>query len=197
MRRVFVDIETTGLYPIIYRVVCVGYACDGEKHCFIDEDECEILRQSLDFLEPQDCLIGFNLPFDYGFLVLRSLKHGLNPKKLLSCERVDLLKLVKDVLADKRVSLQGLADYFGLDHGKTSGMQVPGLWEAGEYEAIKEHCMNDLDLTAQLFERLEPLMFVPATPAQINYLKALNVQFEEGITKSEASKLIENAKRGY
>lgn len=198
MRHVFTDIETTGLYPIVHRIVCIGFACEGEKHVIIDRDERGILRQFLELLRPDDTLVGFKLGFDYGFLVLRCLKHGLNPQKLISCERIDLLKPVKELLEGKWVSLQNLADYFELKYEKTSGKKIPELWEAGDHEAIEKHCLIDVELTAQLFDRLKPLLFEPATTKQKDYMRSLSIAFSEDITKAEASRLIDEAlkKRG-
>ncbi len=194
MRHVFLDIETTGLYPIVHRIVCIGCMREAEKVAIIDQDERGMLQQFLEFLQPDDTMVGFNLDFDYGFLVLRCLKHGLNPLRLISCERIDLLRHVKNLLLGKRVSLQALADYFKIKHEKTSGVEIPELWEAGNHKAIKKHCLIDVELTAQLFERLKPLLLEPATAKQKEYMRSLGITFSEDITKAEASKLISEAK---
>ena len=194
MANVFIDTETSGLYPIVHRVVCIGYMREGEEAAIVDRDERRMLQQFMGSLRPDDVVVGFNLDFDYGFLVLRCLKHGLDPLRLVSCERVDLLKPINSLLQGKRVSLQALADYFKIEHEKTSGKLIPELWEAGEHEAIKRHCLDDVRLTARLFDRLKPLLFEPATARQKGYMRSLGVEFGEGVTKAEASKLIEGAK---
>lgn len=191
----FLDVETTGLYPIVHRVVCIVCMRGEEKVAIVDRDERRMLQQFLGFLSPDDMVVGFNLDFDYGFLVLRCLKHGLTPKKLISCERIDLLKPVKEMLVGKRVSLQALADYFKLKYEKTSGREIPELWEAEDYESIKKHCLIDVELTAQLFDRLKPLLFEPATARQKDYMRSLGVSFSEDVTKAEASRLIDEAKK--
>jgi len=194
MRCVFIDVETTGLYPIVHRIVCIGYSCEGEKRAIIDRDERGMLQQFLEILQFGDALVGFRLGFDYGFLVLRCLKHGLNPQKLISCERIDLQEPVRH-LTEGRVSLQALADYFKLEYEKTSGKEIPEQWEAGDHEAIKRHCLTDVELTVQLFEHLKPLLFEPATAKQRDYMRSLGIEFKEDITKAEASKLIDKATR--
>jgi len=125
MRHVFTDIETTGLYPFVHRIVCIGWACEGKKRTVVDRDERGMLQQFLDFLQPGDTLVGYNFDFDYGFLVLRCLKHGVNPQKLISCERIDLMKPIKTLIEAKGVSLQSLADFFGFEYEKTSGKKNP------------------------------------------------------------------------
>jgi len=194
MRHVFTDIETTGLYPFVHRIVCIGWACEGKKRTIVDRDERGMLQQFLDFLQPGDTLVGYNFDFDYGFLVLRCLKHGVNPQKLIFCERIDLMKPIKALIEAKGVSLQTLADFFGFEYEKTSGKKIPEFWENGDYEAIKRHCLSDVGLAAQLFERLKPLLFEPATEKQKRYLLDLGVKFDETLTKSEASRLIDEAR---
>lgn len=190
---VFLDIETIGLYPIVHRVVCIGYARGADIGAIIDRDERKMLEQFLDWLRPDDTVVGFNLGFDYGFLVLRSLKHDLNPMRLISCEQIDLMDPVVDLLKGKRVGLQDLSDFFGIKYEPTSGKLIPEQWEAGDHEAIKKHCLGDVRLAVQLFKRLKPILFEPATAKQLAYLRSLRVKFEEGITKVEASRLIDEA----
>jgi len=193
--HVFLDIETTGLYPIVHRVVCIGYARGADIEAIIDRDERKMLEQFLDWLRPDDTLVGFNLGFDYGFLVLRSLKHGLNPTRLISCEQIDLMDPIVNLLEGKRVGLHALGDFFGIKYEPTSGKLIPEQWETGDHKAIKKHCLDDVKLTVQLFKRLKPILFEPATAKQLKYLRSLGVKFEEGITKAEASRLIDEAIR--
>lgn len=98
MANVFIDTETSGLYPIVHRVVCIGYMREGEEAAIVDRDERGMLQQFMGSLRPDDVVVGFNLDFDYGFLVLRCLKHGLDPTRLVSCERIDLLRPINSLL---------------------------------------------------------------------------------------------------
>jgi len=99
------------------------------------------------------------------------------------------------MLEGKWVSLQAFADYFKLKYKKTSGREIPELWEAGDYGSIKKHCLIDVQPTAQLFDRLKPLLFEPATAKQKDYMRSLGISFSEDVTKWEASRLIDEAKK--
>jgi len=194
LKPVFLDIETTGLYPIVHRIVCIACIREVEKVAIIDRDERRLLTEFLEFIQTGNTMIGFNLNFDYGFLVMRCMKYGLDPSRLISLERIDLLRPVKNLLLGKRVSLEALAAYFHIGYKQTSGKEIPELWEAGNHEMIREHCLVDVDLTAQLFECLKPLLFEPATAKQKDYMRSLGIPFDEDMTKAESSKLIKARK---
>ena len=195
MRYIFLDCETTGLSPLAHRVVCIGTKVGEEKCVLMGKDEKEMLEGFINTIAEGDVLVGYNVGFDMGFLILRSLKHGVDPRKLLSCARVDLMEKITELTRGKYVSLRKVATYFGLDYGKANGTLIPELWEAGEYKPIMEHCLSDVRLTEQLFEKLKPLVVELATDRQKNYMRRLGVLFDEKTTKDEASRLIDESKK--
>jgi DNA polymerase, archaea type len=76
LTKLYIDIETTGLDPLIDRVLMVGLMSEtGVKTIITDPDERVILTKTIDYLKANkpDCLIGHNLiNFDLPFLVTRS-----------------------------------------------------------------------------------------------------------------------------
>jgi DNA polymerase III epsilon subunit-like protein len=195
MADLYLDCETTGLYAIVHRIICIGAMREGKIEYFIDRDEKKMLENFLAFLSVDDGLVGFNIGFDYGFLVLRCLKHKLNPSRLIARPRIDLMDIVVRLLNGSKVSLQTLADFFRITYNPVSGKFAPEMWEAGDLDAIRHHCLSDIMLTSELHERLDSLLKVPATPAQLEYLRNLGIGVKEGLTKSEASKIIDGARR--
>lgn len=194
MRYVFLDVETTGLSPLVHRVVCIGSKASGEERVLVDKDEKKMLGEFLDTIAEGDVLVGYNIGFDVGFLILRSLKHGVGFGKLLGRTQIDLMGKIAGLMKGY-VSLREIATYFGLDYGRADGTLVPELWEAGEHESIKEHCLSDVRLTEQLFERLKLLVIELATDPQRDYMRSLGISFNESTTKVEASKLIDESKK--
>lgn len=197
MRHVFLDVETTGLSALVHRVVCIGSKAGGEERALMNRDERRMLEDFLGAISEGDVLVGYNINFDVGFLVLRSLKYEIDPKKLLGRTLIDLMGKIAELMRwEKYVSLRQICAYFGLGGGGTDGALVPGLWEAGEYDQIREHCLSDVRLTEQLFEKLKPLVFELATDRQKDYMRRLGIPFGEDTTKTEASGLIDEFKRG-
>ncbi len=189
------DCETTGLSPLAHRVVCIGTKVGTEEHVLMDKDEKKMLEEFKKTIAEGDVLVGYNIGFDVGFLILRSLKHGVGVGELLGHAQVDLMQKIRGLTREKYVSLRKVALCFGLDYGKTDGASVPELWETGEHEPIREHCLSDVRLTEQLFEKLKPLVIELATDRQKNYMRRLGVLFDEKTTKDEASRLIDESKK--
>ncbi|MQY68659.1 MAG: hypothetical protein GH150_04680 [Hadesarchaea archaeon] len=196
MRYIFLDCETTGLSPLAHRVVCIGTKVGTEEHVLMDKDEKKMLEEFINTIAEGDVLVGYNTPFDVGFLVLRSLKHGVDPRKLLGRTQIDLMQKVRGLTREKYVSLREVAVCFGLNYGKANGASVPELWETGEHGPIREHCLSDVRVTEQLFEKLKPLVVELATDPQKSYMRRLGVLFDKKTTKDEASRLIDESKKG-
>ena len=76
LTKLYIDIETTGLNPLVDRVLMVGLMSEtGVKTIIPDPDERAILTETSDYLKANkpDCSIGHNLVnFDVPFLVTRS-----------------------------------------------------------------------------------------------------------------------------
>jgi DNA polymerase III epsilon subunit-like protein len=195
MTDLYLDVESTGLYAIVHRVICIGAMRGGKLEYFIDRDEKRMLEDFLAYLSAEDTLVGFNIGFDYGFIVLRCLKHKLDPSRLIARPRVDLMDIVVRLLNGSRVSLQTLADFFRITYNPASGKVAPEMWESGDLDAIRHHCLSDIMLTAELHERLLSLLNEPATAKQLQYLHDLGIPVKEGLTKSEASKILDEARR--
>jgi DNA polymerase, archaea type len=75
LTKLYLDIETTGLDPLVDRVLMVGLMSEsGAKTIITDPDEKVTLTRTIDYLKANkpDCLIGHNLiNFDCPFLATR------------------------------------------------------------------------------------------------------------------------------
>jgi DNA polymerase, archaea type len=75
LTKLYIDIETTGLDPLVDRVLMVGLMSQtGEKVIITDPDERVILTRTIEYLRANkpDCLIGHNLiNFDVPFIATR------------------------------------------------------------------------------------------------------------------------------
>lgn len=216
MRHVFLDIETTGLSPLVHRIVCVGVKLksdiilrdeqgplligpDGVGQSDIvllqDRDEAKMLADFVGLIDEQDTLVGYNLGFDIGFVVLRCLKYRISPGWVHRVPRIDLMERIC-ALTGSRVPLRRAASFFGLGEPRGDGADVPDMWEGGFLGDIKEHCLSDVELTERLFEKLRPVAVELATAPQREYMRDLGVPFDESTTKAEAIDLLNKAKRG-
>jgi DNA polymerase III subunit epsilon len=148
MRQIFLDTETTGLYPEQgHRVIEIAavetfnrrltgnhfhYYLNPERE--IDPAAQEVHGITLDFLQDKplfhmiaDELIAFirdaeliihNAPFDVGFLNSELGRIGLQPIREICGKVTDTLKMAKDARPGQRNNLDALCKHFGIDNSK-------------------------------------------------------------------------------
>jgi DNA polymerase-3 subunit epsilon len=148
MRQIFLDTETTGLYPAQgHRVIEVAavevinrrltknhfhYYLNPERE--IDQGAQEVHGISLEFLQDKphfadiaNDLIAFiadselimhNAPFDVGFLNSEFGMLGLKTVEEITAKVTDTLKMAKEMRPGQRNNLDALCRHFGIDNSK-------------------------------------------------------------------------------
>ncbi|MCM1467361.1 MAG: exonuclease domain-containing protein, partial [Alistipes sp.] len=160
----------------------------------------DIFPKLTDFLEDYP-LLGHNILFDYSFLKTAAVNLGVSFEK----QGIDTLKMARRVYAEaESKKLEFLCAYLHIDPG-TSHRAYDDARSA-KYLYEKMYLKNPDD---EGFTKTTPLEFgvkkkSPITPAQLRYLKAL-LQMHgitpevviESLTKSEASRMIDNILSSY
>jgi DNA polymerase-3 subunit epsilon len=148
MRQIFLDTETTGLYPAQgHRVIEVAAVEDVNRrltknhfHYYlnpdreIDQGAQEVHGISLEFLQDKprfadiaNDLIAFiadselimhNAPFDVGFLNSEFGLLGLNTVEAITAKVTDTLKIAKEMRPGQRNNLDALCRHFGIDNSR-------------------------------------------------------------------------------
>jgi len=148
MRQIFLDTETTGLYPDQgHRVIEIAAVelinrrpSNNHFHVYlnpereIDEAAQEVHGITLEFLQDKPLfstiaqdLIDFvkdaevvihNAPFDVGFLNAELGRIGLKPITNFCDKITDTLKMAKDTRPGQRNNLDALCRHFGIDNSK-------------------------------------------------------------------------------
>lgn len=148
MRQIFLDTETTGLYPAQgHRVIEVAavevvnrrltknhfhYYLNPDRE--IDQGAQEVHGISLEFLQDKprfadiaNDLIAFiadselimhNAPFDVGFLNSEFGLLGLKTVEQITAKVTDTLKIAKEMRPGQRNNLDALCRHFGIDNSK-------------------------------------------------------------------------------
>jgi len=166
LKPFFVDVETLGLDPLESRLIAIGYDCNGSSEVIIGEDERKIIENFLKVFN--DCndvvLIGYNIiGFDLPFLIARGLRHGIYEiQRLRTTYIIDLMDIVSRYLTTSKrkwVKQKEICSFLGMDtRDVIDGSEIPRLFEQKDFETIKQHCLNDLRLTKELFFRLKDLV---------------------------------------
>jgi hypothetical protein len=108
--------------------------------------------------------------FDLTWLWLRALKFdhplaqwiptsrpGVSPWQSIAPRIYDVLDEAKGPAfrSPKRKRLSALARWMGIDVADYSGADVYGSWLAGDREAVREHCEEDVRVARQIALRLD------------------------------------------
>lgn len=148
MRQVFLDTETTGLYPAQgHRIIEIAAIevinrriTNNHFHVYlnpereIDPAAQEVHGITLEFLQDKPHfpdvvnefldfvsgaqLIIHNAPFDVGFLNSELGKIDISNIETFSAEIVDTLKLAKEMRPGQRNNLDALCRFYGIDNSK-------------------------------------------------------------------------------
>ena len=148
MRQIFLDTETTGLYPAqghrIIEIAAIEMVnrrpTNHHFHVYlnpqreIDPAAQEVHGITLEFLQDKPLfevvaqdLISFvnnaeliihNAPFDVGFLNSEFGRIGLQPIETMCDKITDTLKMAKDSRPGQRNNLDALCKHFGIDNSK-------------------------------------------------------------------------------
>lgn len=148
MRQIFLDTETTGLYPAqghrIIEIAAVEMVnrrpTNNHYHVYINPDReidagaQEVHGITLEFLQDKPRfeaivhefmafigdaeLIIHNAPFDVAFLNAELGRMGLQPLESFSGKITDTLKMAKEARPGQRNNLDALCRHYGIDNSK-------------------------------------------------------------------------------
>ena len=167
---VILDLETSSLEADAGVVVGAGLITEKSEGYYLESrrtgEERDLLVRLAKRLDEYPTIVTWNgRTFDLPFLVTRMLKHGLDPRPILNKDHVDLYELVKFRLRLTFTYLDHVCEFFGIEKKRNPmGMDVPGLYVRaleGDKKAlgrIREHCLDDLRATRQLYLLLGPLL---------------------------------------
>lgn len=166
------------LNPRLGRIVCVGITgtdCDDRDLSAMAvrdgaDEEMAITLAWRRIAKANGQIITFNgLGFDIPFFLCRSLVHGIKPTVDIRIVRGWTRRYSYSPHYDVRAVLTGwdnrttgtLHDWatcFGIEcSDKTCGADIYALYQAGDFDAIAEHCRADVATTAALYERTASL----------------------------------------
>lgn len=221
MGIIAVDVETTGIDPEYDRMIEIGAFRPETGEVFktlispgrvleqriteltgiTDEMLCgqpteeEAIRAFCSFLGEDRILLGHNISFDHSFLVQAMRRVGIQEPDFLGIDTLKCARVLCAELPSKRLS--ALCEHFGLVNERAHRAFEDASVTYLLYEKLREQGKE-----MQVFEPV-PLSFQakkqePMTKKQGAYLKAIlkshnleGTYATEGMTKSEASRLID------
>ncbi len=142
------------------QIICIGLMIDEKPFILFAKDEKELLELFVNSIQPQDEIVGHNLiGFDAPFIFHRCLKYGIKPPlqfRTLKHEMLHDTMLMFDPFRWKHYySLKSLAEFFDIPkNNDITGGDVFDLYQKGEFDKIREHCLDDVRVTKKVYERL-------------------------------------------
>ena len=155
------DIETTGLNPLIDRIICIALKSNGKELIIIDSNEKVILEKFWNYVREikiKDLgfrLIGFNCwSFDLPFLIIRSFKHGVNVVDT-SGKVIDLRYLLSYGNKYQNGKLSDYAELIGLEqkYNGYDGSDMKRLFEEDKFAEIEKYALSDIKITFGIYKR--------------------------------------------
>ena len=157
-KRITFDIETTGLNPWYgAQITCIcARTQDGESFSMASEQEDNILECFVNWLSYREQETFFLLSkngkmFDVPFIIARALILGLNTEdflELLDYDHFDLQGITK-----KWISLDDMARILRCEVKSGTGLDAIRLFKEGKLEDLEAYCMQDVNVTEQVFLR--------------------------------------------
>jgi DNA polymerase elongation subunit (family B) len=150
------------------KVVCRGVLGRERESMRFHLDEAKTLRgfwkQLREFDDRKDLIIGHNIfDFDLLFLYKRSIIHRVQPSVRLSFARYrsrpifDTMKEWELWAWRPGIKLDELAEVLHLGMTKTEGMDGGSVYDRyreGSHQEIADYCMQDVELTREIYYRL-------------------------------------------
>jgi len=156
------DVETTSLDPSENgRITCISTYNfdDGKTLSFWGADEIKILSDFWNYVENLKCpkLVSFNgAEFDLPYLIHRSI---VRSQKISKYTHLDLRHIANSFFISYNKRARGNLAYWaavlGITQTTPPGSHMIKLFMDKKYDEIKNHCIEDLEITKALFERLK------------------------------------------
>lgn len=159
-KKFIFDLESTGLDFPENRIISIAIKDidTGENQIFLDIDEAAMLTAFWNAVAGADELIGFNnMDFDLPALMQRSIVRSVKvklPKKVIDL-RKEATGFWYSYNKFSKGTLRVWAELLGLKPSTESGALMAQFWVKGEFEVIKQHNIEDVELTYSLYKRMK------------------------------------------
>jgi DNA polymerase elongation subunit (family B) len=145
------------------RILCIGYAVEGEPVECLSGDEKEIIKNFWEIAKDADLFIGHNImEFDLRFIYKRSIIHNIKPSRELNFARYRNNPIYDTMKEWEKwgaigTSLHKLSLCLGVTSPKEAGIDGSKVYDYyldGKSEEIYKYCKRDVEATRSVYERM-------------------------------------------
>lgn len=158
-----INIETSGFNPLKNEIISIGYQdpllIDEPPKVIIKDSEAEMLRELFGVIEEfgYNQLIGYGLSFDFRFIVVKAMKHGIPCKQFADMELYDLMQAVAQVkfkfvyFPQRALKLSDVADFFWGYPKPFTDLEMLKYWKLGRIDKVIEFTSSQITRTLLLY----------------------------------------------
>ena len=145
------------------RILCIGYAIEGEPVECLSGDEKDILKDFWEIAKDADLFIGHNImEFDLRFIYKRSIIHNIKPSRELNFARYRNNPIYDTMKEWEKwgaigTSLHKLSLCLGVTSPKEAGIdgsKVYDFYLDGKADEIYKYCKRDVEATRSVYKRM-------------------------------------------
>ena len=158
MKKLYIDIETTGINPYEDRITVIG--CVSVIDEVVDEfaisgEEKDMIERFNKLIENYEEIITWNgFSFDIPFIKTRAMKYGIRLSDALLFNHHDkrlAFEKTKIGFSYRRPNLSEALEFLGIKDGKTGdGKNAIKLWYEGKIKELEEYCIQDAKLVMEI-----------------------------------------------
>ena len=162
-KSIIFNIETLGLNPWEKRIITIGFQDAQEPNAWpsiiMMDDEKEMIQAFLQIINDNgyNDLIGYNIDFDYRFIILRAMYYGLNIKEFYKCTWYDLIEYMAKgttqyvYSTQKAPSLSVISDFFFGFPKEITDTEMMEAYMTGDFDAVYTFASNQITRTLMLY----------------------------------------------
>ena len=162
-KPLILNIETLGLNPFKNRIISIGLQDPEDLSAapliIMENDEAQMLNKFFAVVKAggYNELVGYSLSFDYRFILIKAMKHGLTCKEFYNMDLYDLMQVMAQgkqkyvYFPQKPPKLSDVADYFWGYPKPFTDLEMMKYYAAGRYDKVVEFATSQIIRTMALY----------------------------------------------
>ena len=158
-----INIETEGFRPWEHRIIAIGVQDpslpDEPPKIIMGADEALMIQEFLALFKrgQYDRIIGYNITFDYRFIIMRSMRYGMPLKEFQNAKLYDLQELMSKgrigfVFNQQRApKLSDLSDFLFSFPKAFSDADMLEFWATGQFDLVRQFASDQVTRTLLLY----------------------------------------------
>lgn len=194
------NIETSGFNPLTDRIISIGFmdpALDlPEPTIIMKDDEGQMLNELFTVIKQfgYNQLVGYGLSFDFRFIVLKAMKHGLTCQEFAQIGIYDLMQAMAQVkfefmyFPQKAINLSDVSDFFWNFPKPFTDLEMLKFWKSGRNDKVLDFSRSQIWRISLLYSLFRGITENPIIPIASGGVSSTSIE-DKTTPNEEPSKL--------